>query len=524
MRAKKLQLETPKEENDIDADVPHTPLRAPKSRLPPCETTSPTNSNGMNRKSLFDNPFKRNSENIGFKANAANVNKEDVKVPTNAAKFNKNDVKVRTNAAKVNKEDVKVQTNAAIVSKEDVKFQTNDIKCKATFSTDRTSTSGASKTTFSERNSGDLRPVTKKFEPTVDPAKMNNVESAMKTLTLQKIKDEPHQVPQLKNSAPVKAVTDVQNVLKFEPWMKPSPIDEKGFVAVVVQYISPDGTVWVMLEKDATASSNMFREINKGISCAPTPDSNEIKVNSLFRVPYEEIYYRGVVLEPVSTTGTVSARLIDYGITVTVPIGQLKSTVPVMRNLNAFGIPIKFDSQRKVNVDDKLKIKMKTIKDDVMIVEEEEGARFTMNDIEVVPLPIPATKKLFCLDYSNVKKGFISTCVHDPKAIELVDWFACKISKYCDGTNESYSPQAEELCLCKFTDNQWYRAVVSKVIDADKFEIVFIDFGNITTESSQNIRKMTREFTHHCLLNKCFIKGQYKKSERIRLSVISQIL
>ncbi|XP_037042416.1 uncharacterized protein LOC119078817 isoform X1 [Bradysia coprophila] len=147
----------------------------------------------------------------------------------------------------------------------------------------------------------------------------------------------------------------------------------------------------------------------------------------------------------------------------------------------------------------------------VEVVETEQAVEskkeiFTVNDIEIVPL-IP-DKKIVCLDASHIEEGYVSACLNDGKAVAFIDRMSSKIGEYCvSQTNGFYRPQTGEVCLCLFDeDNEWYRAVVMNTIDADYFEINFIDFGNSSTVCSENIRKMPRKFLHPCLVNKCYIR------------------
>lgn len=146
--------------------------------------------------------------------------------------------------------------------------------------------------------------------------------------------------------------------------------------------------------------------------------------------------------------------------------------------------------------------------DDVDVVVPSKEDILTMKDIEIVPLP--RGEKLVCTDSSQIANGYMSACINDKKAIVLIVRLNEKITEHCKRSNDGYRPSMDELCLCKFDeDNQWYRAVVSKIIGEDTFELIFIDFGNRTKTSSQSIRKITEEFTHqHCLVNKCYIKGK----------------
>lgn len=353
------------------------------------------------------------------------------------------------------------------------------------------------------------KPVAAEPKPTIvkrQPVDLNARIAAIREPTLEK-GDATQSQSML--SKPVQVQPEEKEIVPkiMEPWMKTSPIDQKDFVTVIVQHVDPSGKIWVMNKENAMMSNNLLREINKGISAAPRPELHECKVDELFRCPFEDIYYRGVVLEPVSAAVTVLCRLIDYGNEVVVPIGELKSAIPAMRKLNAFAFPIKFEKERKVKVDDTLNVKIKTMKDDVMIVAVEgegDNSVTTMKDIEIVPC---SGSKLYCLDYSNIKRGYISACVNDFKAIARIDNLTAKISDYCKRQHQPYSPVLGEVCLGMFGDMQWYRALVSKIIESD-FEIIFIDFGNIATVTSKELRKIPEEYTHPCLMNKCFIKGE----------------
>jgi hypothetical protein len=267
-----------------------------------------------------------------------------------------------------------------------------------------------------------------------------------------------------------------------------------------------------MLQTNEVASNKLLRDINKDIADAPIAKLAEINVNQLFRVMFEDIYYRGVVLEPIDSIGMVLVRLIDYGNEINVPIDTLKLPIPIMKNLNAFGFQIKFQSPRPVAIGDALDIKIKSINDeDVMtVLVEGENEIISIDDLEIIPIPLGVKTDLFCLDFSNIKQGYISACVYDPKAISNIDNIGPEISAYCARSKDAYQPIAGELCLAIFEDDEWYRAEVIKAIDSNKFEIMFIDYGNITTVSTSNIRKMPEEFMHHCFMNKCIVKGAPK--------------
>ena len=114
------------------------------------------------------------------------------------------------------------------------------------------------------------------------------------------------------------------------------------------------------------------------------------------------------------------------------------------------------------------------------------------------------------MDSSNMDKGCVSLCPNDRKALRFIDRMSSTIADYCNSrSNECYRPRVGELCLCLFDeDKEWYRSVVTKLMDEDTFEVEFIDFGNLSTACSKNIRKMPRELLHDSMVNKCHIKGE----------------
>lgn len=184
-----------------------------------------------------------------------------------------------------------------------------------------------------------------------------------------------------------------------------------------------------------------------------------------------------------------------------------------MCEANAYAFPIKFKNPRNAEMGTCIKVKKVSTERDVITVVVDGEAdvtpnMITMNDIDVVPLPLGANINLICLDFSNVGSGYVSLCVADTKAVKFIADMGPQMSKYCDETKDEHCPQATELCLAKFEDDGWFRALTLKVIEPNKFEIMFIDYGNIVTVDSSVIRKMTDDFTHPCLMNPCYIKGE----------------
>lgn len=348
-------------------------------------------------------------------------------------------------------------------------------------------------------------------QPNVEPPKQPKVE-APKQPTVEAPKQPTVEPPKQQKVEPAKTAepAPVQSP-NSGPWMKPFPMEDNVFNDITIQYVAPDGTAWVSLVKKEGENTNLLRKVNKIVSVAATPDPKDIQVNSLFIVPYEDIYYRGVVLKPATREGTVSLRLVDFGNEFDLPIGELKTALPSVCEENAFAFPIKFKNPRNAEIGICLKVKKESIEHGIITVSVEgevdaPSDMITMNDIDVVPLPEGANKDVFCLDFSNVGSGYVSLCAQSDKAVKFIESMGVKMSKYCEEMKDEYRPQVNELCLAKFEDEGWFRALTLKVIEPNKFEIMFIDYGNISKVTSSAIRKMTSDFTHPCLMNVCYIK------------------
>ncbi|KAJ6638273.1 Tudor domain-containing protein 1 [Pseudolycoriella hygida] len=324
--------------------------------------------------------------------------------------------------------------------------------------------------------------------------------------------ESPKQIPAEKTDEQPKKVDAVPIPKEIESksglWMKPSPIGENEFVHVIVQYIAADNTPWVSLIKDEGANNDLLRIINKNISFTSAPDPAEVTKNSLFFVPFEGIYYRGTILDDVCPEGTVTVRLIDYGNDFKLSIGELRTPLPAVCDQHAYAFPIIFQKSRNIEVGAEMKIKKESMKGDVMVVVgEDENTICTIKDIEIVPIPVGSNTKLFGLDFSNIGQGYVSASIPDEAALKRVDDMTEKITDYCTGCKDAYSPQVDEICFAEFEDGQWYRALVQKVTSNDEYEILFIDYGNVTTAKSSSLRKMSDDFLHPCMMNFCYIKG-----------------
>lgn len=71
----------------------------------------------------------------------------------------------------------------------------------------------------------------------------------------------------------------------------------------------------------------------------------------------------------------------------------------------------------------------------------------------------------------------------------------------------SYLPETGEMCLAKYTDGLWYRAVALQLEDADVY-VCFTDFGNCEMVAISDIRPIFSEVMEYPLIAQhCMLQG-----------------
>ncbi|XP_055849549.1 uncharacterized protein LOC129914367 [Episyrphus balteatus] len=132
-------------------------------------------------------------------------------------------------------------------------------------------------------------------------------------------------------------------------WRTPYPYPEGEFFDVMVQYIDEGvnvGIVWVTDLKYESPLRKLLAEINRNIDynsarCA----TEEIQVGALIAAPFDNLFYRAEIIEIIDASKSCNVHLIDYGNMVTVPFKDLRSPIPIMRNLNAYAFRIRYSKQ-----------------------------------------------------------------------------------------------------------------------------------------------------------------------------------
>lgn len=310
-----------------------------------------------------------------------------------------------------------------------------------------------------------------------------------------------------------KETTDPINALEAlmsndsKNWQKPFPLENKTNVAIVHFDESPAINCWVM-QNQYTTKGKYLQDVIKRLH-SDVVESPNIITNEIYSVQYKDVCYRGVCLYKVNSK-EVLVRLIDVGLTFQSAINSIKCLDPRLKTINAFAFEINFDTKQDFSIGQKLCIYSFSVDAtgtmNVKLNPETESFR-----LEILPLQTGVPLELFCLDYSNIEKGFVSACIHDPKKIESINGLCGKITDYLknSGATENYVPKLDEICFAYHDfEHQWYRAECIKVISPNSFQILFIDYGNTRIVNSSNIRKLVSDFTEPAIMHFCYIQGK----------------
>ncbi|XP_011194436.2 uncharacterized protein LOC105219811 [Zeugodacus cucurbitae] len=111
--------------------------------------------------------------------------------------------------------------------------------------------------------------------------------------------------------------------------------------------------------------------------------------------------------------------------------------------------------------------------------------------------------KVVVLDTSALSYGYVGCIAEtDLKYLVTVQEY---LNQYVDD-GKFYNPKLYEYCLAKF-ENDWYRARVVKILGNSLYTVVYLDFTNEGTISSQDIRRYPNELNGSCRTNLCLIDG-----------------
>ncbi|KAK3919352.1 Protein vreteno [Frankliniella fusca] len=146
--------------------------------------------------------------------------------------------------------------------------------------------------------------------------------------------------------------------------------------------------------------------------------------------------------------------------------------------------------------------------------EPHRGEVYLLEDIPVLELLKDGQKKgKVNVVVSNVMPdGRISVCPIDrPEVDHVLQTMAFQLNEYCESTdsNSSYNPRLNEVCLAKYTDGMWYRAVnIETITPTQSCQVYFLDYGNTEVVQFKDIRRMVPDFKPiPVIMSMCTVDG-----------------
>lgn len=312
-------------------------------------------------------------------------------------------------------------------------------------------------------------------------------------------------------------------------WKTIAPYDISTPVEVIVQYIDQKNPqlLWIMLKKYENESYKMLAEINKFIKTnTPRCSADEIKNNNLVAAPFEDIFYRAVIVDTFESLNEILLRLIDYGNEFYAKYEDIKTASPQMLNIPQYAFQVKLLEKRSIELSETITIKFTsressgiwyvsenldkpaTLPADIIAEQNQYAVR---QDISTISIPENIPLKLAMLDSSLfMTDRIVTAAVYDEKVILDLEKLNEKFSYYCieHATKTSpHSPKVGEICCAIFADDgDWYRTECINIVSSSRYLLKFIDYGNYSEVDVDNIREIPREYLFQTSANTCLVE------------------
>lgn len=239
-----------------------------------------------------------------------------------------------------------------------------------------------------------------------------------------------------------KAVVDDQEIQDMlENMSVPSKTEPQGWRALLeypkdyfevsVQYVNAaNNTIFVMEQKYEQQSVKLLRSMNRQISGqSPALSPEDIREGCLYAAPYENVYYRAEVRKVFTEKKAAMIRLIDYGNEFECKFSDLKASIPIMKNLNAYGICVRLKTNQKLQPEDVILIKI-VDKADANGVFSAEMKSCVVDK----PIPVPVSPLQMIME-RGILDCFISYIFPEKNAV-LATFNDNKVGEHLKGMNK----------------------------------------------------------------------------------------
>jgi tudor domain-containing protein 1/4/6/7 len=110
--------------------------------------------------------------------------------------------------------------------------------------------------------------------------------------------------------------------------------------------------------------------------------------------------------------------------------------------------------------------------------------------LETIPVDGTQIEMMISEPMLSLNKCYLQKVI--PKNVQIINLICEEINSYCISNSTPYHPIRGELVCAQFpADNVWYRAEVLEV-DCDSYKVQFVDYGNVSVNSSEGLRKILK--------------------------------
>lgn len=126
----------------------------------------------------------------------------------------------------------------------------------------------------------------------------------------------------------------------------------------------------------------------------------------------------------------------------------------------------------------------------VSIPETDDSVLASSVPLETIPVDGTQIDMMISEPMLSLNKCYLQKAI--PENVQMINLICEEINSYCISNSTPYHPIKGELVCAQFpADNVWYRAEVLEV-DCDSYKVQFVDYGNVSVNSSAGLRKILK--------------------------------
>lgn len=311
--------------------------------------------------------------------------------------------------------------------------------------------------------------------------------------------------------------------------------------------------VYIRSERTAEEYSKLINEVSVAATDKSAPKLTEYpNKNDIVAAPFDDQYYRAMVVNVNEDKGEVKVGFVDYGNTAVVPLKTLRDIPKNLKEHRRLTIRVHLkglDSELSANESNELKavlqgyvdteklFKLKSdekeirAKSEIELIDEIDNksvnemlAKKTTKRYKYIDLVAKqvndTNKELMILSNQLLKSQSLLTCFlyEDRSKFSRLDKMIQDHGRKLN-TAPAYRPNKEELCLIKMIENDeesWYRAQFQQELGDNKAQVATIDYIDIMSPSMNDIRAIDSNLTGDMVTFLCRIENidDYSKDEK----------